>query len=263
MGCSSSKEKKGEFEAIKDKFESYEELQQALRKAGLESSNLVIGIDYTKSNTWTGEKSFDGKCLHEMDPTGFYVNPYQRVITSIGRTLEVFDDDRIIPTFGFGDINTKGTGCFPFFPNRGCAGFQEVLSRYVEITPRIQLSGPTNFAPVIHETIRLVTQERSYHILVIIADGQVSQDKETSAAIVEASRYPISIIVIGVGDGPWESMQRYDDALPKRQFDNFQFVELNKTLREAKVAHADVTLALMALQEVPEQYQLIRKLNLL
>ena len=30
------------------------QVTRALRDAGLESSNLIVGIDFTKSNEWTG-----------------------------------------------------------------------------------------------------------------------------------------------------------------------------------------------------------------
>lgn len=116
----------------------------------------------------------------------------QRVISAIGRTLEAFDDDNVIPVFGFGDVRTKAASCFPFTPGTdGCQGFEHVLERYNAITPTVQLWGPTSFAPVIHEAIAAVKRDPGYHILVIIADGQVNEFEATRQAIVEASNYPI------------------------------------------------------------------------
>ena len=99
---------------------------------------------------------------------------------------------------------------FPFFEDgRSCYTFNEVLERYVELTPLLSLSGPTNFAPIIKKAISIVKDTKDYHILLIIADGQVDKVKETQDAIVEASRYPLSIVMIGVGDGPWDQMQDF------------------------------------------------------
>jgi E3 ubiquitin-protein ligase RGLG len=267
MGCCESTEESrhllgsnSTFRPFHDKYETVEEVQEALRNAGLESSNLILGVDFTKSNEYNGRYTFAGRPLHAISPTG-EMNPYQRAISIIGATLEPFDDDKLIPAFGFGDVSTKDKGVFPFFPdNRPCNTFREVLSRYTEITPLVQLSGPTSFAPIINEAISIVRQSKEYHILVIIADGQVTSARETVNAIVQASNYPLSIVVVGVGDGPWEMMEEFDDGLPQRKFDNFQFVNFHKV---TNTRFPEPSFALAALMELPEQYKAIRKLGLL
>lgn len=243
-------------------------MQRAVREAGLESSNLILGVDFTKSNNWMGERSFNGRCLHDTSGTS---NPYQEVISIISRTLEDFDDDRLIPAFGFGDSSTGDTKCFPFHKDgRPSHGVDEVLSRYKEVAETVNLAGPTSFAPVVREAINIVREEQSYHILVIIADGQVTDHSptgETARAIIEASNYPISIVVVGVGDGPWDVMETYDDELPARHFDNFQFVDFNKVRHRARREETrdsmEAKFALHCLMEVPDQYALIKNLGLL
>lgn len=236
-------------------YKSLSEVNKALRTAGLESSSLIIGIDYTKSNINNGEHTFDGKSLHHISTARNDLNPYQSVISVIGRTLESFDDDRIIPTYGFGDATTRDHSVFPLFDWDRRIGVSEVLKAYNARTPSIHLSGPTNFAPLIYKAMDICRDTNAYHILVIIADGQVTQPEETRRAIVDASCYPLSIIMVGVGDGPWELMNYYDMHEQTRCFDNFHFVDFNK------YKDSDPEFAVAALQEIPAQYRAVRELG--
>jgi E3 ubiquitin-protein ligase RGLG len=79
-----------------------DQVTDALAQAGLESSNLIVGIDFTKSNEWTGKFSFHGRSLHHISSTP---NPYEQAISIIGQTMSKFDEDNLIPCFGFGDGN--------------------------------------------------------------------------------------------------------------------------------------------------------------
>ena len=250
------------FSAIPDQFHSLHQVQRALRKAGLESSDLIVGIDFTKSNTWQGEKSFGGKCLHHVD--SLHRNPYEHVIEAIGRCLKEFDDDQMIPAFGFGDSQTGDRGIFSLNENGPCNGFQEVLQCYRGTVKRVRLSGPTNFAPLINTAAKIARNERKFHILLIIADGQVTSKQATIDAIVNASRHaPLSIVMCGVGDGPWDDMSEFDDELEDRVFDNFQFVDFSRAYKGSNDEERDARFAMHALMEIPDQYKQIKTLGLI
>ncbi|XP_011652307.1 E3 ubiquitin-protein ligase RGLG1 [Cucumis sativus] len=263
------------YSRIADNYKSLEEVTEALARAGLESSNLIIGIDFTKSNEWTGARSFNKRSLHDIRNGP---NPYEQAISIVGKTLSAFDDDNLIPCFGFGDASTHDQDVFGFYPEgRFCDGFEDVLNRYREIVPHLRLAGPTSFAPVIEMATSIVDKSGGqYHVLLIIADGQVTrsvdtehgrlspQEKKTVDAIVAASNFPLSIILVGVGDGPWDTMREFDDNIPARAFDNFQFVNFTAIMsKNVPQPRKETEFALAALMEIPSQYKATLELNLL
>jgi hypothetical protein len=125
------------------------------------------------------------------------------------------------------------------------------------------MSGPTSFAPLIRTAIDTVREKKSYHILVILTDGDISEEckKETISEIVRASDFPLSIVTIGLGDGPFELMETFDDELPQRRFDNFNFVNFEFIRKNA--TNFDAEFSVWALMEIPDQYSLIRQHRLI
>ena len=269
---------------IRDDYTDIESLQAALRRAGLESSSLIVGVDLTKSNTWTGRATFGGRNLHAQDGGG--PNPYEQALSIIAKTLAPFDDDGLIPAYGFGCARSTDRAVVAFKAGDApCAGFDELLARYRAVVATTSLAGPTSFGPLIRHAAAVVQRTGAYHILVIVADGQVTRgqdvpvgvlspcEADTVAAIVEASALPLSIVLVGVGDGPWDMMREFDDGLPDRRFDNFQFVEFDATMKKAAArsyaspaarAHAmEAAFALSALMELPGQYRAIGALGLM
>lgn len=238
-----TRELRTKFKRIPDRFETIEEVKKALRQEGLEACQLIVGVDFTKSNTWTGETSFGGRSLHSIEGPP---NPYLVALSLITRTLQDFDDDNLIPCYGFGDNFSRGNSVFSFYPGDSPAkGLDSLLLR---------------------QAMRHVYQNQmQFHVLLILADGQISSGcmQETMDAIVKATHFPLSIIMIGVGDGPWQAMQYFDDSLPTREWDNFQFVEFNKIMNNPSLLNEqrrEASFALNALMELPDQYKIAQNM---
>ncbi|KAG6670522.1 hypothetical protein I3843_Q058400 [Carya illinoinensis] len=171
------------YSKIDDNYNSLEQVTEALSRAGLESSNLIVGMTSQRA---TSKRSFNRRSLHHI---GDEQNPYEQAISIIGKTLSTFDEDNLIPS------STHDQEVFSFYSDENfCDGFEEVLSRYRELVPHLRLAG-----------------------------------KKTVDAIVKASDYPLSIVLVGVGDGPWDMMREFDDN-PARSFDNFQFVNFTEII---------------------------------
>ncbi|KAM9296118.1 copine-1 [Gastrophryne carolinensis] len=178
--------------------------------------NFTVGIDFTGSNG--DPKSPDS--LHYISPNG--VNEYLSAIWCVGNVVQDYDTDKLFPAFGFGaqvPPNWKVSHEFAlnFNPtNPYCPGVQGIVDAYRQALPQVRLYGPTNFSPIINHVIRFAAsaaQQKNasqYFVLLIITDGEITDLNDTRNAIVQASKLPLSIIIIGVGSADFKAMEFLD-----------------------------------------------------
>ncbi|XP_041045084.1 copine-3-like isoform X2 [Carcharodon carcharias] len=178
--------------------------------------NFTVGIDFTASN---GDPRTPNS-LHFIHPNGF--NEYLMAIWSIGIIIQDYDTDKLFPAFGFGAQIPPTWQVSHEFPlnfnpeNPFCGGVQGIADAYRSCLPQVKLYGPTNFSPIINHVGRFAAaaaqqpKASQYFILLIITDGVITDLDETRQAIVNASKLPMSIIIIGVGGADFSTMEFLD-----------------------------------------------------
>uniref|UniRef100_A0A8D0BB15 Copine-2 n=1 Tax=Salvator merianae TaxID=96440 RepID=A0A8D0BB15_SALMN len=233
---------------------------------------FTVGVDFTASNG----NPRDPTSLHFINPMG--TNEYLSAIWAVGQIIQDYDTDKMFPALGFGaqlppDWKVSHEFAINFNPtNPFCLGVEGIVQAYSSCLPHIRFYGPTNFSPIINHVARFAaqaTQQQAaaqYFILLIITDGVISDMDETRHAIVQASKLPMSIIIVGVGNADFAAMEFLDgDNRVLRSYtgeeavrDIVQFVPF----REFRSAPKE-TLAKAVLAELPQQVvQYFKRQNL-
>uniref|UniRef100_A0A8C3SSI9 Copine-3 n=1 Tax=Chelydra serpentina TaxID=8475 RepID=A0A8C3SSI9_CHESE len=224
--------------------------------------NFTVGIDFTGSNG--DPKSPDS--LHYISPNG--INEYLTAIWSVGNVVQDYDTDKLFPAFGFGaqvppNWQVSHEFALNFNPNNPyCQGIQGIVDAYRQALPQVRLYGPTNFSPIINHVAKFAAQSAQqgtaaqYYVLLIITDGEITDLDQTRQAIVNASKLPMSVIIVGVGDADFKAMEFLDgdDGVLKSLTgepaarDIVQFVPFRQFLNAPREALSQTVLA-----EVPKQ----------
>ena len=231
--------------------------------------NLEIAIDYTSSNG----KPDDKESFHYK--YGTTPNDYEKAIKSCGDIIANYDSDQLFPVYGFGGKpkgKDKGSHCFNINFNDDDANIMKVeniIKFYKESLDEVKLSWSTYFSNIIEKVISNINHdlknmkfENHYYILMILTDGIITDMKETIDYIVEGSKLPLSIVIIGIGNADFTNMEKLDgDKIPLvdsfgeiRKRDIVQFVEFNKFKDEKGVKNGD-ELAEEVLKEIPRQIE--------
>eukprot|EP00475_Leptophrys_vorax_P019151 TRINITY_DN2617_c0_g1_i1.p1 TRINITY_DN2617_c0_g1~~TRINITY_DN2617_c0_g1_i1.p1 ORF type:complete len:644 (-),score=177.66 TRINITY_DN2617_c0_g1_i1:61-1992(-) len=246
--------------------------QQAPKKANFSMLDYILGglqvrlmvaIDYTGSN---GD-------VHEADSLhyqgGSEPNQYEKVIRAVGEVVCPYDSDGKIPVWGFGGkVKGEVNHCFAVTMNEDkpeVDGLAGVLRVYRESFNHVQLSGPTCFSEVIERATVLASEaydesKQHYDILLILTDGQINDMEATLNALHQASSFPLSVIIVGVGFADFHNMTILDgdDSKHSEFRDITQFVCFRDLVDSSIEVIAKETLA-----EVPGQFMdFMRKHNI-
>lgn len=234
----------------------------------------TISIDFTASNG--NPRNPDS--LHYIQYGGV-LNQYELAIKSVGEIIEDYDSDKLFPVLGFGARTPpRGDVSHLFYVNGHpdnpyCERIGGVLASYKGCISRVQLYGPTNFAPTINHVAAIARQfldGSQYFILLIITDGIITDMPQTKKAIVDASSLPLSIIIVGVGNADFDAMDELDGdtvrlTAPDGRMavrDIVQFVPFRNFLgRGANSSISRLHLAKEVLAEIPDQFLGFMKAN--
>ncbi|KAK9728458.1 hypothetical protein K7432_001061 [Basidiobolus ranarum] len=226
--------------------------------------SMTVAIDLSKSNGDFGNPS----SLHFLSDTQY--NCYQDAILSLGGVLEPYDSDRKFPVYGFGASLPDGSNP-PFFALNGNAtqpeviGARGIFNSYKDAVSSITPTEPTQVAPIINLVCDKIVKSlatpsvggaQNYHVLVIISDGQIDDMEDAVRAVLRGSKLPLSIVMVGVGNGNFDKMDVLDadenvleihGEVAER--DIVQFVPM----RDFKSGDPN-KLASEVLREIPSQY---------
>jgi len=180
--------------------------------------NFSVGIDFTGSN---GDPT-QPTSLHYMNP--YQPNEYVQAIQAVGTIIQDYDADKLFPSLGYGAKLADGSvsHCFSLTGNEAnpfCSGVNGIVEAYKGCFARgVKLWGPTNFAPIIKQTIDFAKAAHDdpnhkgavYYVQLIVTDGAITDMGATKDMIVASSHLPMSIIIVGVGAADFSKMVELD-----------------------------------------------------
>ncbi|XP_026305382.1 copine-8 [Piliocolobus tephrosceles] len=227
--------------------------------------NFTVAIDFTASNGNPAQPT----SLHYMNP--YQLNAYGMALKAVGEIVQDYDSDKMFPALGFGaKLPPDGRISHEFALNGNpqnpyCDGIEGVMEAYYRSLKSVQLYGPTNFAPVINHVARYASSVKDgsqYFVLLIVTDGVISDMAQTKESIVNASKLPMSIIIVGVGPAEFDAMVELDGddvRVSSRgkyaERDIVQFVPFRDYIdRSGNHVLSMARLAKDVLAEIPEQF---------
>lgn len=221
---------KEEMKTNKKTYKSYDDLKRDINDKGMVNAQVLLAFDFSKSTMQKG--------YHTLTSTSLF----EKICCYLKPAMDFFDLDNQIYTVRFGDHDTKDKRVLPLDHTddqsnmqyaRSYDGMDNVIAVYRRAVSNARYSGPTSFTPIFKAAMALQQSLNQYLIVIIVTDGDSVSPMKDELSLIEASHQPISFVAIDLGQKS-AIMQRFDDVITQRLFDNFQYVNYDQHFKQYK-----------------------------
>ncbi|KYQ89792.1 phospholipid-binding protein [Tieghemostelium lacteum] len=190
---------------------------------------LSIAIDFSSQN--------QNEDLHKLGN-----NNYEMAISNIGGILSGFNENAPISFYGYGGSPSNEYGTFSV-PLKDPKGTYDVLCAYKNTLTKLEQKGEPDFTKVIQKVIDASPPSQpiaQYNILLLLSSGECQDIEATKKVITEASKHPISIIIVGNGSNTNNRFDKLKQLAStfnaELQRDTVQFISFKETLGSNQIA---------------------------
>ncbi|KAL0483675.1 hypothetical protein AKO1_013980 [Acrasis kona] len=209
--------------------------------------NIMYAIDFS---TYNG-------IHHELKDDS--LNCYQKAIKSIGSILDAYDNDHLVPSVWIRRPSASILSSLGLLtPSLYVKGVDGIMDAYKHALSIVKPNNVNNLAKVISTAAGYARSGGTsrYQVCLVLTAGSVDDMTQTVDQIVKASGLPLSVIIVGIGNGNFTNMRILDGDAKTLQSkgkdatrDIIQFVpflsEYSNNLEE---------LNRLVLEEVPKQF---------
>ncbi|KJH47590.1 Copine [Dictyocaulus viviparus] len=199
---------------------------------------------------------------HDTDQNRFDAD-LQMAIRAIGGILRDYTPNRLFSAFGMGaKIPPTFQESYEFHLNFNvdatCRGLDGVIEAYRKAQGVVIPSKTSKFAPVVSYATRMSYRSGfrglHYHVLTIFSRGTPTDLKELSAALASASDAPLSVIIVGIGNGDFSQLLKLSLKRKEGTRACLQFIAMDDILDvDSSPSENRSRLAQKALCLIPQQ----------
>ncbi|KAH7729248.1 Protein CPNA-4 [Aphelenchoides avenae] len=233
--------------------------------------NYALAIDFSRPDG-TVEEPVIRRYVEDVDLT----------IRAFGEPMRYFNNSNSYAAFGFGakvppQFRESQEFCLNLDTDPYCRGIEGVQSAFKNAFTSVQPINTAHLSHVIYYVSKLAQNafNRSqagspcYYVLIVITRGVFDDIKETVQAVIFASRAPISIIFVGIGEADLTELQRlgtagmrlnYHGRKPER--DCIQYVSVPKCREEeTEINDLKALISERGLLNIPHQMSMFMTKN--